>query len=169
MAPARVAVRPDIVVAPPDSAIYDFVVTPSGGQFALGETAVTFPARSICDPATSGYGPSVWDVPCAPVDAAIAIHAVVRSAGDSSTVQFTPALRFVPSQSPGGYVSITMTLPHVTGTAATPAVAIDWLPVPGGVRVDERPTDSTLVTTPLTGGAATRRIKHFSGYIISTG
>ncbi|GAC1479082.1 MAG: hypothetical protein NVS1B4_23360 [Gemmatimonadaceae bacterium] len=152
-----------------DGTSYEFVVTPAGGRFVLGPTAVSFPAGSICDPLTSGYGPTTWDAPCTPLTTPVAIHAVIRQAGDSSTVDFSPALRFVPATAPDGYVTITMTLPHVAGDAPTPSVAIDWLPVVGGARVSERASDPTLVPILLTGGAATRRIKHFSGYIISTG
>src|SRR5438094_321112 len=35
------------------------------GTYAFGENWIYFPARSICDPATSGYGDALWDAPCA--------------------------------------------------------------------------------------------------------
>src|SRR3954463_160034 len=46
------------------NASVDFVVGPQGGTFMLGNNAVVFPAKSICDPATSSYGEGTWDSPC---------------------------------------------------------------------------------------------------------
>src|ERR1700730_14858445 len=46
----------------------DFTVKPSGGVYFLGNHAIVFPARSICDPATSSYGPGEWDAPCTPLN-----------------------------------------------------------------------------------------------------
>ncbi len=42
-----------------------FTVTSAGGTFRIGGLyALQFPANSICDPATSTYGPGTWNDPC---------------------------------------------------------------------------------------------------------
>src|SRR4051812_37500224 len=94
----------------PDSMSADFTVTPSGGMFALGNNAVYFPANSICDPETSSYGEGHWDEACTPLDHAIDFHAEVRRDDDSgrSWVDFTPAVRFVPTDDPNQTVWMLM-------------------------------------------------------------
>ena len=42
----------------------EFTVGPNGGVFMVGNHAVVIPAHSICNPATSSYGPGTWDSPC---------------------------------------------------------------------------------------------------------
>src|SRR3954468_19655240 len=34
--------------------------------YSFGDNWIYFPARSVCDPVTSGYGPGTWELPCAP-------------------------------------------------------------------------------------------------------
>ena len=46
----------------------DFVVDPTQPYtLKAGDHSVYFPANSICDPATSGYGEDLWDAPCTPL------------------------------------------------------------------------------------------------------
>src|SRR5918912_153091 len=90
----------------PDSLSADFTVTPSGGTFVLGRHAVVFPDHAICDPATSGYGPDYWDAPCTPVDTAVQFHAEVRQQDGREWVDFSPQVRFVPTDDPAKYVWI---------------------------------------------------------------
>jgi hypothetical protein len=56
-----------------------FTVSPSGGVYFAGNHAVVFPAGSICDPATSTYGPGEWDAPCSALSQPITISAQVRT------------------------------------------------------------------------------------------
>src|SRR5829696_9283162 len=69
-APAPVSLAPqgrpmlDLNGGSPDSTSTDFYVGPSGGTFFTGNHAVVIPSQSVCDPATSSYGPSTWDSPC---------------------------------------------------------------------------------------------------------
>src|SRR5215218_8507483 len=46
-----------------DSVFAEFTVDKFGGWFVAGYHAVYFPPNAICDPATSGYGPALWDAP----------------------------------------------------------------------------------------------------------
>lgn len=156
----------------PDSLSADFTVTPSGGMFALGNNAVYFPANSICDPATSTYGPGHWDDPCTPISQPIGFHAEVRrdSVTGKSWVDFTPAVRFVPITDPSQTVWMLMK-PGVDLTASNyTAFGVQWMPdgTPD-MAVNEAATDSTLKTyVDLTRNVVFRRVKHFSGYIVFT-
>jgi hypothetical protein len=156
----------------PDSLAADFTVTPSGGMFSLGNNAVYFPANSICDPATSSYGPGHWDDACTPLDHAIDFHAEVRrdSASGATWVDFTPAVRFVPTDDPNQVVWMLMK----AGTDVTAdnynGFGMQWMPSGSpDLAVDEATTDPDLKTyVDLDRDVVFRRVKHFSGYIVFT-
>jgi hypothetical protein len=156
----------------PDSMSADFTVTPSGGMFSLGNNAVYFPANSICDPATSSYGPSHWDEACTPLDHAIDFHAEVRrdSVSGKTWVDFTPAVRFVPTDDPNQTVWMLMK----AGTDVTAdnysGFGMQWMPDGSpDFAVDEASTDPDLKTyVDLDRDVVFRRVKHFSGYIVFT-
>ena len=135
-APAPVRLAPqgrptlDLVGGLPDSTSVDFYVGPNGGVFYTGNHAVVFPSQSICDPTTSSYGPSTWDLPCEPLQTALKVHAEVRRANGKTWIDFTPSLRFVPSSSPSKWVWMVMHTPGAVrddGPLALqhPLVAID--------------------------------------------
>jgi hypothetical protein len=154
-----------------DSASVDFSVGPNGGVYYAGNHAVVFPAQSICDPATSSYGPGTWDQPCSPLQSTLKVHAEVRSANGQTWVDFSPSLRFAPSSNPAKWVWIVMYAPGAIGaTTSVSNFNILWASAIGGTTVDETPTDSTLRTYVDTWqGLALRRIKHFSGYTLPDG
>ena len=176
---ARHSVRPagapslDVITnsVAPDSLSADFTVTPSGGMFVLGANAVYFPANSICDPETSTYGEGHWDEACTPLDHAIDFHAEVRRDEAGQTwVDFTPAVRFVPTSDPSQTVWMLMK----AGLDVTPdnytSFGMEWMPngTPD-VSVDEAVNDSDLKTyVDLDRDVVFRRVKHFSGYIVVT-
>lgn len=155
----------------PDSLSADFTVTPSGGMFALGNNAVYFPANSICDPATSSYGEGHWDEACTPLDHAIDFHAEVRrDSTGKSWVDFTPAVRFVPTTDPNQTVWMLMK----AGVDVTPdnyqSFGLQWMPdgTPD-LSIDEGLTDADLKTyVDIDRDVLFRRVKHFSGYIVIT-
>lgn len=161
----------DVIVnaVAPDSLSADFTVTPTGGMFVLGAHAVYFPDHAICDPATSGYGPDLWDAPCTPLDQPISFHAEVRKDSTGrSWVDFTPAVRFVPTTDPNKTVWMMMK----AGTDITADnyknFGMQWLPsgLPNQT-VDESLTDSTLRSfVDLQKDIVFRRVKHFSGYMV---
>jgi hypothetical protein len=161
----------DLTGGTSDSASVDFSVGPIGGIFRTGNHAVVFPANSVCDPATSSYGPDTWDLPCSPLQSPLRVHAEVRRANGQTWVDFSPSLRFVPTSNPTKWVWMVMHAPGAIG--ATTDVArfnILWATKIGGPTVDETSTDPTLRTYVDTWqGISLRRIKHFSGYTLPDG
>lgn len=150
----------------------DFTVTPSGGTFFAGNHVVIFPARSICDPESSTYGDGHWDEPCSPVRGNVNVHAEVRSdALGHVWVDFTPALRFVPSDNPSHWVWMIMYSPAAIGaTGDLGKFNILYARSIGGETLDESAIDATMrtyVDTRL--GLSMRRAKHFSGFMTSSG
>ena len=156
----------------PDSLSADFTVTPSGGMFSLGNNAVYFPANSICDPATSSYGPDQWDAPCTPLDHDISFHAEVRrdTVSGQTWVDFTPAVRFVPTDDPNQTVWMLMKAGVDVTDANYVGLAMQWMPTGSpDLAVDEASTDSSLKTyVDIERDVVFRRVKNFSGYIVFT-
>lgn len=150
----------------PDSAAADFVVGPSGGLFLTGNHAVVFPAGSVCDPATSSYGPGTWDAPCAPLASPIRVHAEVRRSNGKTSIEFSPDLRFVPSSNSAKWVWLVLYSPDAVGASSDLSrFNVLWAPTRGATLVDETLVDPTLrtyVDTML--GISVRRLKHFSMY-----
>jgi photosystem II stability/assembly factor-like uncharacterized protein len=143
-----------------NTADVDFTVTPSGGVFFLGRNAIVFPANAICDPATSSYGAGTWDDECTPLATPLKIHATVRTANAGTWVDFKPSLRFVPSQDSHSWVYIYMSTKN----------PILFAPSLGALGVDDASADATVKTYFDTRkGATLRRIKHFTGYMTSSG
>ena len=130
-----------------------------------GDNVVTFPANSICDPSTSGYDQSLWDAPCTPLQSQITITANWSSKLGHAYVEFQPALRFVPTNDPSQYVTITMK--DVTPLDPTAQQPILWLRPSDSVWVDEGAYDpSENSVEDLNGNRVSRRLKHFSGYLV---
>jgi hypothetical protein len=176
VAPASIMLAPEgrpqlsLSGSAPSNTSADFSVGPSGGTFLVGNNVVVFPPRSICDPAKSSYGPGTWDRPCEPSNAQIKIHAEVRTAKAGTWVDFTPALRFVPSTNSAKWVWIVMYAPTVVGATDLSKFGIFYAPTIGATGTDETasdPTSRTYVDTHA--GLTYRRIKHFSGWWNSSG
>lgn len=161
-----------------------FTLDPNvGGVLAFGGNTVTFPAGSICDPASSGYGESFWDAPCTPLATPIGISAIWSQGKGAPTIVFYPDLRFVPSADPNHWVTISMAL---NGHEGRHAVAILSQRSTDLAWINDAELDPTLRTyecgddgTALGSSRAIhersdedsvcRRIKHFSGYVVSAG
>ena len=152
-----------------DSTSADFTVTPTGGTFVLGPHAIHFPANSICDPETSSYGVTEWDAPCTPATQDIQIHAEVRLVDGVASIEFTPSLRFVPTENSLEYVWLLMKSEEARNGDLR-AFAIFWSENAGSELVNEAASDSTMKTYVWqAGGVAFRRIKHFSDYKVRDG
>jgi hypothetical protein len=153
-----------------DNTSADFVVTPNGGTFFIGNNAVYFPAQSICDPEKSSYGPETWDRPCVAAKGAVKIHAEVRTAKLGTWIDFSPSMRFVPSANPSQWVWIYMYTPAALGATDLSKFGILYTKSLGAPGVSEYSSDASLRTyVDSKGGLLSRRIKHFSGFATSSG
>ncbi len=153
------------------SASASFTVGRAGGVFYIGSHAVVFPANSICDPATSGYGSAAWDAPCAPATQPITITSTATVANGRTWVQFSPDLRFVPSSNPRTQVWLFLRTPAAVGaTGDLSSFNILYAPGTSATLIDEAASNATLrtyVDTRL--GISARVLQHFSGYTSSNG
>lgn len=161
-----------------------FTLDPTvGGVLTFGGNSVTFPAGAVCDPATAGYGESLWDAPCTPLATPIGISAIWSQGKGAPAIVFYPDLRFVPSPDPQHWVTISMALNghdgrHSVSILSQRASDLAW--------IDDAIVDATLAThecgddAPVLGtrrgthersneDSVCRRIKHFSGYVVSAG
>jgi hypothetical protein len=147
----------------------DFVIDPTqSASIKAGDHRVDFPANSICDPATSGYGEDMWDAPCTPLSTPITIHATWNSKYGHAFIDFQPALRFVPTSDPSQYVTITMK--DYYDLDPSYHYPIFWNRPSDGMWVDESINDPSLASTEdVNGNRVQRRLKHFSGYLVGAG
>jgi hypothetical protein len=143
-------------------------VGPKGGVFMIGNNAVVFPANSICEPATSGYGVTLWDAPCSPLRHALTIAYETSTANGRTSIDFKTPLRFAPSNDPAQWVWVYMYTPGaVASSADLSKYTIYYTPSLGGPLYDETATDATMRTyVDSRTGVSARRIKHFSGYTV---
>ena len=156
----------------PDGRSADLIVEPSGGVFYLGKHALYFPANTICDPAISTYGPTEWDKPCTTITQPIQIRAELREQDGRSWIDFSPHLRFAPSEDDHRWVYLFMTTKPPEGKRLSGAHAppILWSPAIGVPGIDESLLDETLRTKwDKKLGGVYRRIEHFSGYNVWSG
>jgi hypothetical protein len=174
-APTAMATRrPLKLVAPSLAAYYSsfaFTLDPSSPHtLTFGPHKVNFPAYSVCDPATSGYGEGMWDQPCEPLQAPLQITATFTLDEENhARIEFQPSIRFVPAAASDTSHWVTLTLSEPYELEGTD-YSIDWLRPATGEWVDEALVDPTMKawTDPVT-NSVTRRIKHFSGYNVTAG
>jgi hypothetical protein len=155
-----------------DTARFDIVIDPwRTSTFSLGAgNYLTFPARSVCDPALSTYGPTEWDKACTPATRTTTIHVKAwLDKNGTPRADFSPNVRFVPSVLPTQWVTLTFTSQYAAWYGSNIVYCADPTQ-PYAKCVNETAADPTLATVkdPVT-GRMTRRIKHFSGYSITTG
>jgi hypothetical protein len=128
------------------------------------ESMIYIPEDAVCD-LSSSYGPDTWDTPCKPAKGSFNITAQTWLDNNGHTyVQFSPALRFVPTNDP--YKAVYL---YVADRKAidNPAMQIIYCPDTGKC-IDEGQSDPTLYTFHYNAGVY-RRIKHFSGYNVAAG
>ncbi len=154
-----------------DTTVTTFTLSPQGrGTVVIGPHKLAIPKGAVCDPATSGYGPGTWDLPCAPTAERLVITA--KAWADSAGhpyVEFRPALRFRPTAE--GDPAVTLYLRDKRAAAAgAGAYVITYCDDAGGLCVDEGAGDPAVATkADATNGFLYRRLKHFSGYNIASG
>jgi hypothetical protein len=134
--------------------------------YLFGDNWIYFPANSICDPATSGYGPTVWETPCSPLRTAIDVTVHWNHRGGHAYANFSPEIRFVPARNRSQYVILGLhDHKRIKDTQAYQML----YNAPGTTTwIDESLTDPTLkawLNRPA--NAVLQRIKHFSGYMVA--
>lgn len=139
--------------------------------YSDGINSIRIPAGTICDPATSSYGPGTWDAPCAPARQPIELTLTLSAMGGGMVVHFGHDLRFAPSSDPARQVILRSEVPNLLDSSIpTSAYAILWVPTGTQQLVDEGATDPSLATVvDRIDGRLTRRLKHFSGYYVNLG
>lgn len=135
--------------------------------YAFGQNWIYFPAHSICDPATSGYGVGLWDTPCTPVTQPVTITVQWNSRGGYAFAHFSPELRFVPADARAVNRWVILSLHSNRRLRDLSAYNILYNIQPN-VWVDESLSDRTLRAwlDPLH-NSVYRRVKHFSGYMLA--
>ena len=156
-----------------------FTVTAAGGSFDAGMFTVNFPANSVCDPAASSYGPGTWDSECTTLGdgQSITVKATYGfTLSGGPVVDFSPALRFNPKTTVT--ISTDVYAPVLTffrsywlsNPDALRFFGMYYTPDFGTTGLTDAGRDASLVThVNLTTGLVWRRIKHFSGYNVSSG
>jgi len=152
-----------------DTVNFHFTITPDADRtiYIGAGNNLHIPAGSVCDP-TSSYGTSEWDNACTPASHPIQIDASAwLDANNHPRIDFATHLRFVPSTNPANWVTISFT---DTIAAQDSTADILYCATSYSQCVSELTGDATLITVKNTvTGKVTRRIKHFSGYLLSTG
>jgi hypothetical protein len=157
----------------------DFTVTSRGGTFSVnGLVDVNFPANSVCAPDRSTYGPTEWDKSCATLGSteSVKISARLRLTPTGMAVDFTPALRFSPTTQVtlstsifGSFIAVNRLL-FASNSDALNFLAMGYSPSLGNTGVADYVSDRSLLThVNLTSGVVWRRVKHFSGYYVTSG
>jgi hypothetical protein len=144
--------------------IESFMVRPGEARsFVIGDHRISFDADAICDPRTSTYGPGEWDAPCEVARKPVRITATAWTDEDGNPrVDFEPALRFRPD------AQVTLYLKDKDRAGDIAGLTILWVD-PAGNLVDESLDDPSVSTYIGPNGSLYRRVKHFSGYLVSLG
>ncbi|MDF1503864.1 hypothetical protein [Roseisolibacter sp. H3M3-2] len=146
-----------------DTTYTTFTYTPAAAleQGFANAHKLSMPAGAVCDPQTSGYGPSLWDAACTPLAQPITFTAKSwTSAAGRPRITFSPDVRFVPGK------VVTLRLKDVQASDLGVG-ALVWCPQSGAACVDEGATDASLATYFSKNEMFVfRRLKHFSGYTV---
>ncbi|MFL5614695.1 MAG: hypothetical protein ACJ796_13625 [Gemmatimonadaceae bacterium] len=155
-------------------------LSPNGGTYHVGDFDVIMPASAVCEPAVTKYGKKHWDDDCIAARRTITVNVIAKKQGNRVSVDFQPDLRFRPS---AGWVLIQtnayrelLTSQNVrqlsTSSSFFNNFAIYYVPTGGKSQIDELQStgDGSLVThVDLRSGLVWRRVKHFSGFLVSLG
>lgn len=154
-------------VARPDSGQASFWYYPQYGVWgSLGPHSLVIPAHSICEPSSTRYGPEYWDAPCMVATRPVRITARWFLVGNETRISFSPDMRFVPTNDRDRWVTLSMR--QERGTVSNETTILWWDQL-RRAWIDEAANDPTLAPWVDRGGnRVTRRVKHFSGYVIGT-
>jgi hypothetical protein len=172
MAPTSSLDRINKSIEPLGLQTQDFVIPARGGSVVIGGIfTLDFPNHSVCDPDNSGYGN--WDAPCKTIKHDVHVTATYGVQDGQLVIDFNRELRFAPTKKPSQWVTISTNLYRdaligVTGSNVFPDLL--YIPHLGAAAVDEAATDPTLRThVNVRSGDVSRRIEHFSGYLVGAG
>jgi hypothetical protein len=132
----------------------------------FGEHHLTMPPNAICDPATSGYGVSYWNLPCNPVDREIEVTAYWTEYKGDPVIRFKPDLRFVPA---GDDQSrwVVLSVKHTKGIDPDKYYTLLWRDPATNEWIDESVEDASQKTDAKKNlRRVSRRLKHFSDYYL---
>jgi hypothetical protein len=155
-----------------------FTLSAGGTKVTIGDGLYTliFPGNSVCDPAVSSYGPGTWDDDCETLNKPITVTATYGFTSAGLVVDFSPALRFNPGKEVriGTSIYAADLIANAATFAADPSLigqlGIYYEPDLFSPAKTDAAFDKSLTThVNLTTGMVWRRIKHFSGYNVSTG
>lgn len=155
---------------PPTGTVFTqtFSIPAAGGKLRVGDFWLDFPANSVCNPATSGYGKRFWDKPCATINVDFPITATYWWENGEAFIEFFPDIRFDPSK----LVLISSKRPALIGVSGISGYQIWYWTrgLKGRTRIDEAVADKSVRTLfdPVT-GEVFRRVKHFSGISLNSG
>jgi hypothetical protein len=155
-----------------DAQVITFQLMPEGGSVRLGEFTLDYEAGAVCDPETSGYGPSLWKTDCTTLTTPITITATLFKTSVGNIADFSPDIRF----SPDKQVTLSVRRPEIIGQSVSLEMYLKytmWYSIKiGDTRfyIDEAWFDSELYTRfdTLT-GTVSRRLRHFTGYVVHSG
>jgi alpha-glucuronidase len=161
---------PHLGLSQGDSNVAVLTIDPNTSRtYAFGQNWIYFPAHSICDPSTSGYGVGLWDTPCTAVNHSVQVTVKWTSRGGYAFALFSPELRFVPAdaRSVGRWVVLSLHSNRKLHDLDAYNILYD---AGGNDWIDESLTDPTLRAwlDPLH-NSVYRRVKHFSGYMVAAG
>jgi len=154
-----------------DTLRFTFVIDPSRTiTYYLGAgNTIVFPANSLCEPTRSSYGFGEWDKPCPLATSPVTIRTKAWLDREGlAHIDFDRHVRFVPTNNPAGWVMLSL---YDYGASTTAWTKIAYCQnVLQSTCMDEAKVDPTLATVknPVT-GQYLRRLKHFSGYSLTSG
>jgi len=146
-----------------------FTVNPNfPWTYTFGQHWIYFPAHSICDPATSGYGPTLWDTPCTPLAKPIQVTVHWSTKGGLAYASFSPELRFVPAGDNDFAHWVILSLHDRQRLNQSDVYTVLYDAAGSEGWVDESLTDPTLhAWLDIFHNSVVRRVKHFSGYLLN--
>jgi hypothetical protein len=151
-----------------DEGTRTFTIWPGFGVWEkFGDHTLYMPANVTCDPASSGYGSAFWDQPCARAKTPIQVTATWSVKGGRPVISFSPDLRFAPSNHERDWVKLSLRDPKETNAALY--YAILWYDKKLGRWVDESVADPTLKARVEGEHLVSRRVKHFSDWLLWSG
>jgi hypothetical protein len=133
----------------------------------FGDHTLYMPPNVTCDPATSGYGAAFWDEPCVRAKAPIHVTATWAVKGGRPVISFSPDLRFAPSSYERDWVKLSLRDPKDIKPELY--YTILWYDKQLGRWVDESQADPTLKARAEGENLVTRRVKHFSDWLLWSG